>query len=749
MADQERKLSDSDIAFVKEQARILAADLAWHARGPVRVHLIGGDGYAFTYVAGGEEGNVISVYLNPKVLFDIKNRERAIAVWRGMGFHELAHHLWPATAQYDAAIKEGFKDLFNLIDDEQNERRGRSRDPEWGSCFQTTVAWVFKKKNTEGEGYVKRWNEFAYHFRRNLPGATEPVVVEALGMIPRNFKDLSKDELLNLTREIHKVLARGVEVPAVIPGAEKEEEAKKPEPPKEPEKKKEPPVAIPVPTWKKLLTSWWAWALMVLCVGFWMRQFTKTGLGGWDEAFWMILALVGVSGGMAALLVWLDRRRKRTARAAGTPSKLPGKWATVKDAAKEGWGKTREAAGRIRDKWLNPVLDALERVTPKPVARFFDWVYRIGRFLLVGAFAIVVGIIAGIWWLLKKVWWLLKKCWWAIKQVGRLLKWVYRTKVFRIMVLSIPVAMLLVMILAVIMKANWKMLLILLLLLLLLALLAWLFRKKLAAFVKNADKGDEEDDFDDDKEMLEFAVINNIVPIEANEAALHELLPDVIPLAQQMRKFLEQCGLVSVDLEDQELGHELTEDLEKAVLGETALCTDEEKIPRASVHIEVGIDCSGSMAGEKIKLAKRFGLLIEESVRGVRGISCNFWGFTSSAIYDCGTPGQYRVSGLIAGGGNNDAAMLWHMYQAAQASGKDLKILLMVSDGSPTECTWGSLHNLVCRLEMAGYIPVQIAVDKIDDPAFKTYYVDLVGQPMASAIIDFGRMLLTLVEQGR
>jgi len=751
MAETFRRLTASEIEFVKEQTRLLAADLAFYARAPVRMHLFGGGAYAFTIDAGGS-GTFVDIYMNPSVLFDIRNRDRAIAVWRGMGFHELAHHLWPARAQYEQAVKEGFKDLFNLLDDEQNERRGRSQDPAWGACFQTTVAWVFRKKSKGQKGYVARFNEFAYHFRRHLPGAVDPVVVEALALIPRNYKELAKDELLALARQVQATLSRGVEVPSVIPGAPHDHE---------PEKKPAAPPAAPPPVkpqpaepevaersfWRSVFGSLWTYVLLAVFALGWVALFTHRGLNGWDKVFWVLLAATIASTGLTVLLMWLERRRWKLLFDGKTGDKLPGRWAVLKEAVKAGWPKVRDRLTRVAGR----VGAVLEKYTPKPVARAAAWFRRralapSGRLawwllkkLGSAALSVLLGLRAFLGWLGRGMRWLAAKLW--------------KSRIFRILMLSLPLALLLVMGTAVVAKTNWWALLIILLVLLLLFLLGWLFRKRIKAFVALPPPtgGDEDSDEQsrDDGEMLEFRVIHNVVAMEANQAELEALLPDVLPLAQQMRRYFEQTGIVAVDLDDQETGHELVDDLEKAALGEVGLCVDEKKVPKASVHIEVGIDCSGSMNSEKIRLAKRFGLLVEESIRGVRGISAHFWGFTDQAIFDCGTAGQYRVSGLQAGGGNNDSAMLWHMYRSAAASGMELKILLMVSDGAPTECTWSSLNNLVCRLEAAGYVPVQIAVDRIANPAFQRWFVDLVGQPMAAAVIEFGRMLLALVEQQR
>lgn len=763
MADEPRKLSDAEIAFIKEQTRLLAADLAFYARGPVKLHLIGGNQFGFTYDAGGE-GSIINIHLNPSVLVSIRNQDHAVKVWRGLGFHELAHHLWPAHEQYKKAYEEGFKDLFNLLDDEQNERRGRSKDPSWGACFQSLVAYVIRKNKSsrwnevtgEGKddkekappptGYISRFNEFLYHLRRHLPGAKDPIVIEALALIPPQLKDLSKDELLGLARAVHTVLMRGIELPpapeAVAQPAEPEPEASpEPEAPEQPEE----PGGIPVPLWRRLTGSKWFYVMIAIFSAGWFAVFTHKGLDGWDSAFYVTSAMAVLSIFLVTLIFWLESRRKpgTTPPAPPNPKQVSGWLASVKSGCKNIW----DSARRICDQ----VLDALDRIvtkyTPKSVAAVFEWLSD--------------WVVSPIWqalkWSAQLTWRLVCALWSATcavwKWTSKVAWQIWHSRIFRAFLLSAPVAALLAMIVAVIVKTNWLALLVLLIIALLLALLAWLFRARIKKFLITAmqpeepgpDASSASEDMDED--MVEFSVINNIVPVQPDQASLDKLLPDVLPLALQMRRFLEQTGLGTVDHDDQETGYELIDEIEKVALGETGLLVDDKHVAKASVHIEVGIDCSGSMANSnKIEMAKRFGLLIEESVRGVRGITARFWGFTDTVIYDCGVPGQQKISGLRSNGGNNDSAALWHMSRSAAASGRELRILLMVSDGEPSECTWGSLHNLVCRLEMSGFIPVQIAVDKIKKPAFEKYYVDLVGQPMASAIIDFGRILMSLVE---
>src|SRR5581483_5261697 len=122
-------------------------------------------------------------------------------------------------------------------------------------------------------------------------------------------------------------------------------------------------------------------------------------------------------------------------------------------------------------------------------------------------------------------------------------------------------------------------------------------------------------------------------------------------------------------------------------------------VSKADLFLGVAIDCSGSMqSGNNIEKARRFGELLAESVRGCRGIDLRVFGFTDQVIYDAGDANHCSVHSLVAGGGNNDAAALWHVAQEAQRSRRRARLLVMISDGLPTECSVAALKGLVNRL---------------------------------------------------
>jgi hypothetical protein len=924
MANKDRGLSREEI---ERETRRLAADLAFAARAPVNIQLVGGSHIAFTY--GTDESmkqHQIPVVMNPDTLKTVRNKEQAIKIWRGIGVHELLHHLHPAGTQYKAAEKEGFRHLFNLVDDEQNERRGRAMDPTWGAYLQAVCAHVFshkKRKNEtlspgiidgEKEGrkprgiaahniYGQRWNLFAFHFRRHIPNCQDEVVAEALALIPKRFMDLSKEELLDLTRQIHLILARGLELPeqpeqpdpAEQEEPEEEEEKKEPEQPDaggdgdaEKGKDEEPAEDAHVVKdgWsiKRMLKSKWMFVPFAGFIIAWTVLLLQADVDFWVQvAGFCVLAVALIIGFLflrrAYIKSLLERAKAAASARARPPGAPPGKVHTALRSKQFGYvvaalffggvcyllyllsgfiglplvgiiveilvlGLAVWAAGKLskkrkeQNKELSPKAVAalsvvavlalvgllltmhsmgfslllilplgvvlgggvgvalliifhkdkeddplgyrresfsrkLRRILREKWEDFWGAIWRgikaAGRFIgdIIGAICrFIVKCAIWVWgWIVrfaKFVAYVTTRFYWKIEPTLTVL---WRNAFFRLAVVSLPVAAILVMLYAVAVTAGrtspW-LLVALIVLLLLLLLLFFLFRKQIRKFVVSElfmpmpSLMDMNMPVPLDMETEWFVQIDNEQPIEPDQAFLDEHMPALYALAQQLRPYLKRCGRQIVDREDQPEGYDLIDEAELALVGETSVFVDDEPVSKSSLHLEIALDCSSSMnsatqslkPGEKFLLGKIFALLLEQATINLPGVSAHFWGFTHDRIYDCGVPGEGRISGLQCGGGNNDAAMLWHMGQSAAASGKDVKILIMLSDGQPSECSWLSLHNLVLQFEQEGMIPWNFALDVIQIPAFERFFTDLVGQTMEEAVITMGETLASIAQEG-
>jgi cobalamin biosynthesis protein CobT len=164
------------------------------------------------------------------------------------------------------------------------------------------------------------------------------------------------------------------------------------------------------------------------------------------------------------------------------------------------------------------------------------------------------------------------------------------------------------------------------------------------------------------------------------------------------------------------------------------------------LFLGVLIDCSGSMSDRNnIEKAKLFGTLVAEAVRGQPGIDLRIWGFTDRTIYDCGNALRPAVHDLHPDCGNNDAAALWHAALAARASKRRAKLLVMISDGSPTGCSVNALAALVRRLtQRMKILCAQVAVRQIDHVCFPDYILLEEGN-MSESVRRFGTIMMRLV----
>ncbi len=166
-------------------------------------------------------------------------------------------------------------------------------------------------------------------------------------------------------------------------------------------------------------------------------------------------------------------------------------------------------------------------------------------------------------------------------------------------------------------------------------------------------------------------------------------------------------------------------------------------------YVGILIDKSGSMHGEKMELAKRFGALVAESISGLRGVDGHVNAFDDDTLYRLGSLKRPSISALEAGGGNNDSGAMALAADLAMRSKRKNRLLIMISDGSPSECTFASLKQLVSRLTHDyGIVCAQVAVEPLDEIAFP-HYVDLSQYPMDEAVARFGALIVRLTAAWR
>jgi hypothetical protein len=247
-----------------------------------------------------------------------------------------------------------------------------------------------------------------------------------------------------------------------------------------------------------------------------------------------------------------------------------------------------------------------------------------------------------------------------------------------------------------------------------------------------------------------FDLITTVVPMPFDAADNARYASKVARHARRMRRYLEELGLTRQPQRLRTQGRLIDRArLRAAVLhGDPRLLIARELRIKTDLFLGVIIDCSGSMqSGGNIEKAKLFGSLLAEAARGYRAIDLRLFGFTDKVIYDAGSAARCALHALRADGGNNDAAALWHVAQLARTSKRRAKLLVMISDGLPTECSAAALKALVGRLTRRwGMCCAQLAVQPLAEVCFPNYIL-LQEYDLDASVRRFGQVVGRLVKK--
>ncbi len=242
----------------------------------------------------------------------------------------------------------------------------------------------------------------------------------------------------------------------------------------------------------------------------------------------------------------------------------------------------------------------------------------------------------------------------------------------------------------------------------------------------------------------EFDRITNVEKVRGSAAEHAKIVGEVNRHSIRLRTHLDDLGLRWEPARARIKGHALDRSRLRALVtrGDPRILIARSPVRRTDLFLGTIIDCSGSMsAGRNIDRAKSFGVLIAEAVRVLPGVEARFFGFTDSKIFDAGDAQDCNVTALESQGGNNDAAALFHAANVALASRKRARVLVMISDGLPTECSVAALRGLVTHLtKRKGIVCAQVAVRKIEENAFP-HHVVLDDSELDIAVSKFGRMI--------
>ncbi|NVB76810.1 MAG: hypothetical protein HOV81_00310 [Kofleriaceae bacterium] len=247
-----------------------------------------------------------------------------------------------------------------------------------------------------------------------------------------------------------------------------------------------------------------------------------------------------------------------------------------------------------------------------------------------------------------------------------------------------------------------------------------------------------------------FDEIKRIVRVNGDPELHRPLASAVQRHSTRLRAYLDDLGLRWEPMRARTQGRALDRTRLRALVtrNDPRILVARNPVRRTDLFLGTLIDCSGSMqAGQNIERARRFAILVAEAVRALPGVEARFFGFTDSVIYDAGNAADCGVVSLKADGGNNDAAALYHAANVAMASAKRARVLVMISDGLPTECSTVAVKELVTQLtRRRNIVCAQVAVRKLDEVCFPNYVV-LDDQELDLAVAKFGRMIADLARR--
>jgi hypothetical protein len=783
---------------VVELTQKLVADLTNYAQRPVQIVLCGG-GIA-EQKFGDTSSKAIKIRMNPEALIGVRKLDQATTLWRGIGFYRLLNELNDVAPQLESTKTSGVSALFGVLNDEHNQRRAAAGDKELDALLQTLCAHRYRRKNMtsplfyESESkavgyenhteYRRRFEDFAYFLRRHLPPSADidSAVVEALSLVPENLKDLSKDEVLHLTASVHAILIKGLSVPKDAVSLTKESKPEvtpaKDEPEieffDEPEAEVAEELAdIVSPAdkrwWQLLFKNKVSYVILGSFVLGWLIFLLKAGVD-----FWMAVAGLSVVTVLMVAVAGFAGLFNREKKPDGSSSW----WAAIVRFFSFKWlpfrfhWPWRSGEGFRWPFSFNWNLDIFS--WPGKVWRGFinhvvlpvrDFILACSRGFVRTVREISFAITNFLEDLVKS-----KASRYIFGGIGRgfteLTAWLKRSLVllwrhstFRLFVLALPIAVLIAVVIGMVMLGSdlvlWQIVVVGVIWLVVLAL-GYFYLPQIKAWViadvyavhQNAESN-AAIRLPVDKTTTTFSKIEEVEPVDANAQFLAAVIEKAVVAAEPLKESLRRCGYVTASRDNMTEGYDLVDDIEMAeYTGDTQIFVDEIQKLRTSLHIDVLVDCSSSQEeatanlrkGEKFLRSKAFALAIEEAIRGRRGVSGRLWGYDDKAIYDCGAAGDNRISGLaLSGGGNNDAAALFHVTQ--NVTGKSKRVVVLISDAQPADCSWGALHQLGFNLLNEGVTVVQVLTEDCDDPALKWHVVDIYSQSLSKASSFLGRIL--------
>lgn len=159
-------------------------------------------------------------------------------------------------------------------------------------------------------------------------------------------------------------------------------------------------------------------------------------------------------------------------------------------------------------------------------------------------------------------------------------------------------------------------------------------------------------------------------------------------------------------------------------------------------RIDLALDCSGSMTGEKLEVAKEIATVFTEAILSVNDLDGQVWGFSSNAVYDFGPVA--RNSGFVnleGEAGNSDTHMLCYAGNSLAKSKRRRKVLLVLCDDGPDDIE--EVKKISRQMLARGIITIHLLFGVHGTPDI--YPFELVYSSHEECLDEFGDLLETII----